>query len=548
MRSVLGRFIGAIDALAAPFLDAAPDDDERTIRRILATVYVSMSLITPLWGLTYILLSEIPSGLIPVVYGVLTFVSFGVFRRVGGWEWLRVTQLVQHLLLPFVLMWSLGGFSLSSAVLIWALLAPLSSIWAKRSTEALVVIGSFIALTAISALIDPVLREDNNIPESANIVFYTGNFVVMTTVIFLLVIYFARAQTLALEVMSRNRELETAYFQQEVSLRQSEKLATIGKLSAGLAHELNNPAAAVQQATNELSSVLVGPDRARVEVGRLGLPPDGEAALTELASRIAKRVDQPDFVDSLERSDREEEMQEMLQDAGLDNGWELAPSLVDLGIGPEDVEGLRSRLDADRLGEAITLLAHQYRRQSLLSTLDESTTRIVTMVRALKSYTHLDRAPRQLLDVHEGLDSTLVMLQNRLKTGVQVHRDYADDLPAIEGFGGELNQVWTNILDNALDAMGPEGTVRLSTRRLGDVVEVELSDSGPGIPAELLDTLFDPFVTSKPPGEGTGLGLSISHNIVTEKHGGQISVTSVPGQTTFTVRLPISPPDAPERS
>ena len=161
------------------------------------------------------------------------------------------------------------------------------------------------------------------------------------------------------------------------------------------------------------------------------------------------------------------------------------------------------------------------------------------MVRALKSYTHLDQAPSQLTDVHEGLDSTLVMLQNRLKTGVEVQRRYADDVPMIEAFPGELNQVWTNIIDNAVDAMGGEGVVVLTTERDGDEVVVRLADNGPGVPAEIADTIFDPFVTTKKAGDGTGLGLSISHGIVTQKHHGTLSMTSRPGETEFVVRLPI---------
>ena len=201
---------------------------------------------------------EVGSGLIPIVYGGLTAASFAMLRRPGGWEWLRVSQLVQHLLLPFILMWSLGGFSPSSAVLIWALLAPLGSLWADRTTEAFVVVGGFGALTVVSALINSSLSGDNGIPEWANTAFYAANFIVMTTVIVLLIAYFGREHAEALAVMRRNRELESAYLQQEVSLRQNEKLATIGKLGAGLAHELNNPAAAVQQATRELSKQLLG--------------------------------------------------------------------------------------------------------------------------------------------------------------------------------------------------------------------------------------------------------------------------------------------------
>ena len=525
--------------LAGPLIDAAPDEDERTIRQILATAYLSVALITPLWGATYIAFGEVGSGLIPIVYGGLTAASFAMLRRPGGWEWLRVSQLVQHLLLPFILMWSLGGFSPSSAVLIWALLAPLGSLWADRTTEAFVVVGGFGALTVVSALINSSLSGDNGIPEWANTAFYAANFIVMTTVIVLLIAYFGREHAEALAVMRRNRELESAYLQQEVSLRQNEKLATIGKLGAGLAHELNNPAAAVQQATRELSKQLLGDSQMSAEIDRLGLSESEQAAVRSYAERIRERVDRPHFIDSLDRSDREQELERVLESVGVDRGWDSAPALVTLGIEPADIERLRVDVEPGNVPGAIAFLASQYERQSLVGSLDESAGRIIAMVRALKSYTHLDEAPRQLINVHEGLDSTLVMLQNRLKSGIEVRRDYATDLPEVEALGGELNQVWTNILDNAIDAMDGQGVLTIATHRDGDTVVVELGDTGPGVPPELLATIFDPFVTSKAPGEGTGLGLNISHRIVTQKHGGQISVESAPGHTTFTVQLPI---------
>jgi signal transduction histidine kinase len=264
--------------------------------------------------------------------------------------------------------------------------------------------------------------------------------------------------------------------------------------------------------------------------------------LERYAAKIGGRVDKPEFLDPLERSDRENAVQEHLEDAGVDQAWEIAPSLVSLGLGVGDFTALREHFGADRLAPAITALARQYERRSLLGSLEESTDRTIEIVKALKSYTYLDQAPHQLVDVHEGLDSTLVMLQDRLRTGIEVHRAYADDLPAIEAYGSELNQVWTNILANAIDAMDAEGAITIATRATTGQVVVEITDSGPGIPAELAPQIFDPFVTTKAPGEGTGLGLNISHNIITQKHSGEITVSSEPGRTTFTVRLPLEAP------
>ena len=531
----------ALDWLLGRALEGC-DEDGRTIRRGLGATYLGVSLVTPLWGVLYISMGEVAAGLIPAVYGVVSIAGLFVLRRVGGWQWMRVSQLVAHLLLPFLLMWLLGGFGPSSAVLIWALLAPLSSLWAGRPTEGAWVLAGFGALTVLTALIEGLLPDGNELPSWTEPVFYVGNFCVMATVIFLVLDFFVGEHATALQVMRRNRELESAYLRQEVTLRQSEKLATVGRLSAGLAHELNNPAAAVQQSARELASMLLGERHVQEEIDRLDLPEDEAKALALFAADLANQIDHPEFVDPIDRIDRESAMQDYLETLGVEDPWDVAPPLVSLGLRSDDLENLAAALSADTVGPAAELVARQYRRQSVVRSLDESTSRIVTMVRALKSYTHLDEAPVAAVDLHEGLDSTLVMLQSRLKSGIAVERHFAEDLPTIEAHGSELNQVWTNLVDNALDAMGDSGSITLTTRHDGDDVEVAVTDSGPGIPAEVIDTIFDPFVTTKAPGDGTGLGLNIVHRIVTERHGGTITATNDDGGTTFTVRLPIRAP------
>ncbi len=537
---LLGWFNAVVDWVLGDSLDDCTED-ERTVRRTLVAAWVGVSLVTPGWGIVYIAFDEVLSGLIPTIYGFVTYACLYAFRRFGGFEWIRVSQLTCHLMLPFLLMWSLGGFGPSSAVLIWALLAPLSSLWAGRTTEAWLVTGGYLLLTLLTVVVDSGLRDANNLPGWLITGFYAGNFVVMTIIIFSLLSFFVHQKEETLAVMRRNRDLEEAYLQQEVSLRQNEKLATVGKLSAGLAHELNNPAAAVQQATQDLATMLMGPAHVQAEVDSLGLAEGQVEMVTEFAARIGDRVEHPSFIDPLERSDRESEVQDLLEAAGVDDGWQIAPALVGLGLEAGDVDRLITTLDPSRLGPATELLADQYGRQSLLGSLDESTRRIIALVGALKTYSHLDEAPQQLVDVHEGLESTLVMFQNRLKAGIEVHRDYDPGLPMIEAHGSELNQVWTNILDNAIDAMGGQGVISLATRNQGDHVVIEVGDNGPGIPDHIAGSIFDPFVTSKAPGEGTGLGLNISHSIVTQKHLGEISVSSEPGRTIFTVRLPLGP-------
>ena len=248
------------------------DSDEATTRRVLMSAWIGVSLVTPLWGITYVAFGEIVAGLIPIVYACLTWLCILLVWRFGGWHWLRIAQLVQHLspaLCSHVD--SLGGFELSSAVLIWSLLAPLSSLWGGRFREAQLVIIGFAVLTAMSGVIEPYLRQSNNLPEWLRLAFFVGNFTVMSGLIFLLVDYLVRRKNTTIEVMRRNRELELAYLQQEVSLRQSDKLATLGKLSAGLAHELNNPTAAAQQAARQLTTLLNSDSSLESETAGLAL-------------------------------------------------------------------------------------------------------------------------------------------------------------------------------------------------------------------------------------------------------------------------------------
>lgn len=517
-------------------------EDDRTTRRVFTIGSLVMGFLAPIWGSLYIAFGEVRSGLIPSSYAVITFLSFFMLWRSGGWQWFRLTQIGFIFFLPFLLMASLGGFVLGSVVAIWALLAPLSALWGGRSKEALGWSVAFVVCMIGSGLIESSLRDTNELPAGFITAFFVLNVSSITVVVFLLLDFFVRQKDTMISVMRRNRELESAYLAQEVMLRQNDKLATLGKLSAGMAHELNNPTAAAQQATQQLSNLLLSEEQRESDLAGLGLAEDEKEVVDAYAERIGHRAGRPEFLDPLERSDREAEIQDHLERVGVDDAWRIAPSLVGLGLDATDLRNLADRVRPDQIGPIVGVLANQHTRRSLIGGLDESTQRIIQIVKALKSYTHLDQAPRQLIDVHEGLDSTLVMMQNRLKTGIEVHRSYREDLPHIEAFAGELNQVWTNILDNAIDAMDGNGVIEVTTDIDGDVVVVSLSDSGPGVPPDIVDQIFDPFVTTKPPGEGTGLGLNISYNIVTQKHGGEIEVVSKPGHTTFTVRLPITGP------
>jgi signal transduction histidine kinase len=337
------------------------------------------------------------------------------------------------------------------------------------------------------------------------------------------------------------RDLEKKYLQQEVMLRQNEKLATLGKLSAGVAHELNNPAAAAQRGAAQLMNAFTRLQEIHLQLGEMHLSPSQVATLMSLDQRAQERARKPEYLDALARSDREVEWEDWLTERGVANGWSAAPTLAILGYQQAELDSFLADFSTPQLNAVMEWLECSYTIYGLTEEIGHGTQRISEIVRALKAYTYLDQAPRQTVNVHDGLDNTLIILRSKLQSGVTVQRAYAPDLPMVDAYGSELNQVWTNLLDNSIDAMGGKGEISLRTRREGEWVVVEIEDNGPGIPPSIQANIFDPFFTTKPPGHGTGMGLNITHNIIVQRHKGRIDVDSRPGQTRFEVRLPLYP-------
>jgi signal transduction histidine kinase len=323
--------------------------------------------------------------------------------------------------------------------------------------------------------------------------------------------------------------------QNESLLHQQEKMAALGTMSAGLAHELNNPAAAAQRSAALLrgapASWLVLTHRLETLAFRENL----SDWLNDFMRDATRRFKKPLKLEPLEKIDLVDQLQTWLEENGVDSAWNIAPAIVNFGW---DIEMLGALRGIPLFRTAIRWLGMGSMIVTQLYEIQNATERISQIVRAMKSYTYLDQAPLLEVDVHEGLENTLVIMQHKLKQGVTIKREYAPDLPRIEAYASELNQVWTNIIDNAVDAMAGKGEITLRTYEDKGQVVVEIIDNGPGIPKEIQSRILEPFFTTKPPGQGTGLGLHVTHDIVVNRHHGLLLVESQPGETKFKIILP----------
>jgi signal transduction histidine kinase len=319
--------------------------------------------------------------------------------------------------------------------------------------------------------------------------------------------------------------------------QQRDRLASLGKLSAGLAHELNNPASAAKRAASQLRDILKKIKNASLELGRRDLTPAQKSEIERLEALFTQQDVVPP--DALTISDLEDQIDSLLRSHGQNDLWLLAAGLARRNIKPEVVESLFANLDGETARAALVRIAASEEIASLLHEIESSTSRISDLVGAIKEYTHMDQAPVQNVDVVKSLETTLTILNHKLKQGVVVKRDYQRDPLLVNSFGSELNQVWTNIIDNAIDAMHGKGELRVRTYHDDGCAVVEISDNGPGIPGEVQPHIFEPFFTTKGVGEGTGLGLDTVQRIV-KKHRGNIQVNSTPGDTRFQVWLPLA--------
>ena len=329
----------------------------------------------------------------------------------------------------------------------------------------------------------------------------------------------------------RSKDLET-------KLRQQEKLAALGKLSAGLAHELNNPAAAGRRAAKQLNKAIASLQQNMLSLRGKQFEPQHRKLLGELQQQAIAARCQPSL-SPLEQSDREDELADWLESLEVNNAWELSPSLVNAGIERSQLEPLATEMAPEAFTEALMWLEASVTMNDLVNEVEQSTSRISDLVGAIKNYSYMDRGTVQEVDLHEGLDNTLKILHHKLKYGVTVNKEYDRNLPQISAYGGELNQVWTNLIDNAIDAMDGKGELTIRTSKENNCALIEIIDNGSGIPPELQSRIFEPFFTSKDVGKGSGLGLDISRRIIVQKHKGNLRFKSQPGKTNFQIRIPL---------
>ncbi len=322
----------------------------------------------------------------------------------------------------------------------------------------------------------------------------------------------------------------------EEELRQSEKLSALGKLSAGLAHELNNPAAAAQRASAQMAEMISDLDALVVRLSAHGLSSDH---WTRLHEALGSTASASSTLGELDRADLEDSLTAWLEDHGVEEAWQIASGLVAAGLDESSLESLASDLPEAALADAVAWVSCSRSVGDLVETVATSTHSISELIGAVKEYSYMDRAPEQEIDVHDGLESTLRILNHKLKQGTQLTRDYDRELPRITVPAGELNQVWTNLIDNAIDAAGVEGEVTVRTSQQAEHLVVEIADDGGGIPTGIQSRVFDPFFTTKDVGEGTGMGLDVARRIVKERCRGEIGFQSEPGETRFWVKLPL---------
>jgi signal transduction histidine kinase len=480
------------------------------------------------WGLT---------TLLPAFFVVIVGAALIISHISKNYHYAIYAQIICIIYIPTLIQWNIGSPFDSGFVIVWSFLGPICALMFFSVKKAVFWLSLYLTNIVISVIFNNFfVRHGQVISENINLFFFIMNLGFASVVVFIFAGYYVNA---AVREQKKANKLLESNLQQEMVLRQNEKLATLGKLSAGVAHELNNPAAAAQRGAEHLNAKLIDLEEDHYTLGGMNLTDEQVSKLKILNERVYEKSKKISDLDPLTRSDLENEFELWFKNKGINNNWELTSILVNIGFSKEELSELSKNFSSEQFPVVISSLGSKFTTHNLTEEISQGTGRITQIVNALKSYTYLGQAPIQSVDVHEGLDNTIIILRSQLKKGITVEREYCDNLPSIQAYGSELNQVWTNILDNAINAMKENGKITLKTYTQDKWLVVEIKDSGPGVPEEIQSKVFDPFFTTKPPGEGTGMGLNISHNIITQKHNGEIKVKSKPGETCFQIKLPL---------
>lgn len=520
--------------------DAADTEELRLEKFAAFLVAGSCTLAGIIWaGMYYYILGWGLTTMLPVFFILIVGSAMLVSHRSKNHHYAIYAQIICIIYITAFIQWSIGGVFNSGFVLVWAFVGPICALMFFSIRQSLFWFALYLINLVITVILNDYFSAHGlEVSEGVRLTFFLMNLGGSSIVVFLFANYYVNS---AVRERKKAQKLIESSLQREIVLRQSEKLATLGRLSAGIAHELNNPASAAQRGADQLRESLSNIELARFNLGQANLSESKLLSLKTELKRVEQMAKEPINLDPIARSDNELDIENWLEAQTIDDAGVIAPILVNLGYDCNELTRLSKQFKSSEFSIIVALLSSTYETRSVLEEIGQGTSRITEIIQALKAYTYLNQAPMQIIDVHTGLDNSLIILRSKLKAGIRVRREYDDTLPTINAYGSELNQVWTNILDNAIHEMAGQGEIVLRTFQDEDLIVVEIEDSGPGIPEHILHKVFDPFFTTKAPGEGTGLGLNISHNIIVQKHSGSIKVTSSPGKTCFQVRLPIAP-------
>ena len=520
------------------------DSKELQFNKVLALIItLACCLCGVLWSLVYFrVFGVVFTSFLPLVFVVVVGTSAVAAHILKNYHIMVYAQIICIMGVTAMIQWSIGSIDQSGLVFAWAFLGPSAALIFLDRSKVFVAVIIWLVLLGISMFMEPNLFGNSyDLPREVKSVFYLMNLGASYSVFILALFLFYREKERSLALFKKNRTLERTNYEQELMLRQSEKLATLGRLSAGIAHELNNPSAAVQSGAFRLQNSIPQLNITQYQLGATAFTDEELGIASSFIDQHIKKPPSDQSLDSLEKSELEDDMECLLKRFGIVNAWEIAPGLVSMEVGHEELEGIHKKLGDEKVEVVVMALHNLHVTNDLLDEIIQGSSRISEIVKALKAYTYMDQSPKQFIQLNEGLNNTLVMLRSKLKHGITVHKDFKEDLPEVFAYGSELNQVWTNLIDNAVDAMEGKGNIFLKTWNDNEKVFVEVKDTGGGIPEEVKRHIFDPFFTTKEQGKGTGLGLHISHNIIVNKHRGAIFVDSKPSGTTFRIELPLDP-------